>query len=116
MPIVELPPVAPKDLAMSSNQTPPSDTQPKILDFSKFKQKQETNSEFSRARKPLYLNSNNGKVSGTEDGAKSASSQDDFGDRLVKIRTSLDRINSLMADLKKLSTHREKEKEAAKTH
>jgi hypothetical protein len=44
------------------------------------------------------------------DGAKSAADKgEDFGDRLQKIRSSLERINSLMTDLKKLSTTRNKD-------
>jgi hypothetical protein len=93
---------------MSTNQTPSQET--KVLDFTAFKKKQEVNQEVSRGRKPLYINSEQGHVSGTAEGAKSASTGEDFGDRLQKIRTSLDRINNLMADLKKLSAHRDQNK------
>lgn len=94
---------------MSMNET--NSTDKKVLDFSAFKKKQEINSEFSRARKPLYVNSEDGRISGSAEGAKSdLSSTEDFGDRMQKIRSSLDRINSLMADLKKLSANRDKNK------
>ena len=94
---------------MSLNETPSTKT--KVLDFTSFKKKQDTNSEFSRARKPLYVNSDEGRISGSADGAKTgAPSGEDFGDRMQEIRSSLDRINSLMADLKKLSANREKDK------
>jgi predicted transcriptional regulator len=93
---------------MSSNTNIPTET--KILDFKSFKQKQETNNEFSRSRKPLYVNKEEGRISGNAEGAKSAADKgEDFGDRLQKIRSSLDRINSLMADLKKLSTNKSKD-------
>jgi hypothetical protein len=84
----------------------------KVLDFSAFKNKQTVNSEFSRSRKPLYVNQDEGKISGSSDSAVSAAdaSGEDFGERLLKIRASLDRINSLMANLKKLSTHRDSDK------
>lgn len=94
---------------MSTNLNDKSAPEKKVLDFTAFKKKQEVNSEFSRARKPLYVNNDEGRVSGTEDGAKNAASTEDFGDRLQKIRSSLDRINTLMSDLKKLSAHREKD-------
>lgn len=94
---------------MSIDLNDKSANQTKVLDFTAFKKKQDTNSEFSRARKPLYINNEDGRVSGTNEGAKNAASTDDFGDRLQKIRSSLDRINTLMADLKKLSAHREKD-------
>lgn len=95
---------------MSSNTNLPADSKTKVIDFKSFKQKQEINSEFSRSRKPLYVNNEEGRISGSASGAKSASDgNEDFGDRLHKIRSSLDRINALMADLKKLSTNRNKE-------
>lgn len=81
----------------------------KILDFSAFKNKQEINNEFSRSRKPLFVNSDKGNISGTNDRAQPVQASEDFGDRLQKIRSSLERINTLMADLKKLSTSREKD-------
>lgn len=89
---------------MTTNHTNPPET--KVLDFTAFKKKQEVNNEFSRARKPLFINDKEGLISGTEEGAKSASTED-YGDRLQKIRTSLDRINTLMSDLKKLSSNRD---------
>lgn len=92
---------------MSMNETPSN--QSKVLDFTAFKKKQDVNNEFARSRKPLYVNSEEGRISGNPDGAKSASQPEDFGDRMQKIRSSLDRINSLMADLKKLSANRDKE-------
>jgi hypothetical protein len=90
---------------MSSNSNHPTDPTVKVIDFKSFKQKQDVNNEVSRSRKPLFVNKDNGRISGTTSGAKSSDhGSDDFGDRLQKIRSSLDRINSLMADLKKLSS------------
>lgn len=96
---------------MSSKSPSPSEapTQSKILDFSAFKNKQDINKEFSRSRKPLFVNQDKGRISGSSDEAKSAQSNEDFGDRLQKIRSSLERINTLMADLKKLSSNRDKD-------
>jgi hypothetical protein len=96
----------------SPKATTEKSAEKKVLDFSAFKNKQNVNSEFSRSRKPLYVNQDEGKISGSADGAVSAAdaSSEDFGERLLKIRASLDRINSLMANLKKLSTHRDSDK------
>ena len=93
----------------SPENSAPKSTEKKVVDFSAFKNKQSVNNEFSRSRKPLYVNQDQGKISGSADGAVSAAdaSNEDFGERLLKIRASLDRINSLMANLKKLSTHRD---------
>ena len=96
---------------MSSTPSNPAEItkKGKILDFSAFKNKQEINNEFSRARKPLFVNSDKGSISGTSDRAQPVQASEDFGDRLQKIRSRLERINTLMADLKKLSTSREKD-------
>ena len=93
----------------SSEKSSEKSTEKKVVDFSAFKTKQNVKNEFSRSRKPLYVDQDEGKISGASDGAKSAAdnSNEDFGERLLKIRASLDRINSLMANLKKLSTHRD---------
>ena len=74
------------------------------------KNKDSINSEFSHSRKPLYVNTDDGRISGNPEVAVQGAQEGDLGDRLHKIRSSLDRINALMADLKKLSAHREKEK------
>jgi hypothetical protein len=96
---------------MSTNHTPSQETQKtKVLDFTAFKKKQAVNQEVARGRKPLYINHDEGRVSGTAASATAPSAGEDFGDRLQKIRASLDRINNLMADLKKLSAHRDQSK------
>ena len=83
----------------------------KVISFTDYKTKNAVNSEFSHARKPLYVNSDDNRISGKpESAASSTPASGDLGDRLHKIRSSLDRINTLMADLKKLSAHREKDK------
>lgn len=91
------------------SNTPQSTKPSKILDFSAFKNKQDVNNEFSRARKPLFVDSDKGQISGSSDSLKSTAAREDFGDRLQKIRSSLERINTLMADLKKLSSSRDKD-------
>ena len=70
----------------------------KVVSLTAFKKKKETRDEVSRGRKPLYMSHGDGQVSGRN------AASDDFGDRLGKIRSSLDRINNLMSELKKLSS------------
>lgn len=99
---------SPKSSANASQ--PNSETTSKVISFTAYKNKEAINKEFSHSRKPLYVNSDNGRISGNLEVATRGAPEGDLGDRLHKIRSSLDRINTLMADLKKLSAHREKEK------
>lgn len=96
-----------------STSLPSNQPTSKVISFNAYKNKDSINSEFSHSRKPLYVNTDDGRISGNPEvaaqGAQGAQ-EGDLGDRLHKIRSSLDRINALMADLKKLSAHREKEK------
>lgn len=75
----------------------------KVIELSAFKKKQETKNEISRNRKPLYVNEASGAVTGRPNAPKQDGKNGDFADRLVKIRGSLDRINQLMSEIKKLS-------------
>ena len=76
----------------------------KIVELSAFKKKRETAEQLARGRKPLYVDHGEGSVTGRPNAPKaSAGAEHDFGDRLTKIRGSLDRINQLMTELKKLS-------------
>lgn len=74
-----------------------------IINFFKYKErkveKKETANEFARGREPLYVSHQTGKVTGKE-------LEPNFGDRLSRIRNSLERINSLMAELKRTSNER----------
>lgn len=77
----------------------------KVVELSAFKKKRDTKEELARSRRPLFVNHSEGTVSGRPSNQKNASAAEggDFADRLVKIRGSLDRINQLMAEIKKLS-------------
>ena len=73
-----------------------------VIDLASFRKKKETESELARGRQPLYVSHLTGKIDAkagdqTEDAA-------DFGDLLQRIRTSLDKINRLMSELKRMST------------
>ena len=74
-----------------------------VVDLASFRKNKETKSEFARGREPLYVSHLSGKVGGNPSQKRPAESAD-FGDRLQRIRASLEKINRLMADLKKMST------------
>lgn len=76
--------------------TPP--TGENVIDMSSFRQKKATEQEFGRGRTPLYVSHLTGKVSG----GKPPSG--DLGERLQRIRASLEKINRLMKELKKMGS------------
>lgn len=73
-----------------------------VVSLANFRKKKETQEEFGRGREPLYVSHLTGKVTGTPH-MKRPESQD-FGDRLTRIRSSLEKINRLMSELKKMSS------------
>lgn len=91
------------EAAMTLEQTqsrPEKDA--KVLDLTKFRQKKETKDEFGRGREPLYSSHlNQNRPAAPSKAARGK--DDDFGDRLQRIRTSLDKINKLMGELRKMS-------------
>lgn len=85
----------------------PSKDQPvssgKVLDLGSFRKKKETKDEFARGREPLF-SSHLETPPSRQAGKRDAKKQDaDFGDRLNRIRSSLEKINRLMGELKKMS-------------
>ena len=75
----------------------------KIIDFSTFRRKKTEEQDLTRGRsKPLYVSHNEGTVT-TSPHADRSGKTEDFGDRVSRIKASLERINSLMAELKKMS-------------
>jgi len=83
----------------------------KIVEFAVFKKKRETKDALARGRKPLYVNHAEGSITGSSKANPLAANSEDFADRLVKIRGSLDRINQLMSEIKKLSVRNESKKD-----
>ena len=82
-----------------------------IVELNSFRKKKEIEQEVARGRKPLYLSHLDGKVTGSPH-FKRPEGQD-FGDRLQRIRTSLEKINRLMAELRRMSRQKEEEWENA---
>ena len=74
--------------------------QDNIVDLKKFREKKSLQDKVAPGRTPLYVSHLDGKVKGNPNRRPSS---EDFGDRLQRIRTSLEKINSLMAELKKQS-------------
>lgn len=72
-----------------------------VVDFNAFRRQKESEKEISRGRLPLHVSHLNGKVTGSPH-LKERDSEE-FGARMERIKTSLEKINQLMADLKKSS-------------
>lgn len=86
-----------------SSQNQSGSSNGKVLDLGSFRKKKETKNEFAPNRQPLY-SSHLGSTPDKAGGKRSTQTQDaDFGDRLHRIRLSLDKINRLMGELKKMS-------------
>lgn len=71
----------------------------KIIDLNKYKNQQITKKELTRNRQPLYISYLDGEIKGSPHFQRH--DDDDFADRIVRIKTSLEKINQLMKDLKK---------------
>jgi hypothetical protein len=76
----------------------------KIVDLASFKEKKQTTESLARGRQPLYLSHQDGKVTGSPH-FKEPVKNEDFSDRILRIRASLEKINNLMHELKKLSVN-----------
>lgn len=83
------------------NSQSPQNDEAKVFDFNAFKKKKSGDGELARGRSPLYMSHLEGKVTGSPHFKRPEAG--DFGDRLQRIRTSLEKINGLIAELKKMS-------------
>ena len=72
-----------------------------VIELSGFRKKKDTAEEFARGRNPLYVSHNTGKISGSKSGE---TEEENFGDRYSRIKASLEKINCLMSELKKISS------------
>ena len=73
----------------------------KVVDFNAFRRQKESEKEISRGRLPLHVSHLDGKITGSPHLKKKES--EEFGARMERIKSSLERINQLMSDLKKTS-------------
>jgi hypothetical protein len=76
-----------------------------VVDLKNFKRTRELEAQISKGRTPLHVSHIDGKVKGSPH--LRTQETDDFGDRMQRIRTSLEKINQLMADLKQTSKAKE---------
>lgn len=70
-----------------------------IVDLAEWKKRKETGENAP----PLYVNHSTGKVTGSPTPISPKKPEYDFGDRLQRVRSSLEKINRLMADLRQMS-------------
>ena len=77
-------------------------SQAAVVDLASFRKKKAVDQEFARDRQPLYVSHLTGKATGNPHAKRGETG--DFGDRLQRIRTSLEKINRLMGELKKMSS------------
>lgn len=78
-----------------------TESEKNVVDLASFRKKKETDGEFARGREPLYVSHLEGKVTGSPNTKRPDG--EGFGDRLTRIRSSLEKINRLMTDLKRMS-------------
>jgi len=70
-----------------------------VVDLTVFKRNKDAQVDLTRGRTPLHVSHIDGKVKGSPHFRRPEA--DDFGDRMQRIKTSLDKINQLMTELKK---------------
>ncbi len=74
----------------------------KVVDLTHFRKTKQTQVDLARSRKPLYLSHAGKSVSGEKSGFQ-FKQDGTFAERLVRIKSSLEKINNLMEELKRLS-------------
>jgi len=77
----------------------------KVFNLAAYREKKEAEDEMSRGRVPLHVSHLDGNVKGSPHFKRPEA--EDFGDRMQRIKTSLEKINELMAELKKSSRDRD---------
>ena len=94
----------------SDDQGSPRSAATNVVDLSAFRRQKSTADELTRGgRRPLYVSHGSGQISGLPgtDQATPAAEGAHFGDRLQRIRSSLEKINRLMSDLRRMSTEQQ---------
>jgi hypothetical protein len=76
-----------------------NDVPANVVDFTVFKRNKDAETDLARGRTPLHVSHIDGKVKGSPHFRRPEA--DDFGDRMQRIKTSLEKINQLMTELKK---------------
>ncbi|MEZ4741155.1 MAG: hypothetical protein R3B45_01685 [Bdellovibrionota bacterium] len=89
---------------MESNHLDPK-SNAKVLNLAHFRKKKKEEETLSRGRKPLYISHTERKITSKPGN----NGNEDFSDRVSRIKASLERINTLMSELKKMSLMSEKD-------
>jgi len=82
-----------------------NDKSSNVVDLKNFKRTRELETQIGRGRTPLHVSHIDGKVKGSPH--LKSQETDDFGDRMQRIRSSLEKINQLMVDLKNTNPSKE---------
>lgn len=85
-----------------------------VLDLQAFREKKKIEDDVSRGRTPLYVSHLDGSVKGSPHFKGPAGDQNDFASRMQRIKASLEKINSLMAELKNNKEEEEKVEKSSK--
>lgn len=72
-----------------------------VVDFANFKRSKEVEESFGRGRTPLHVSHLEGSKESPHLSPSRRSDAGDFGERMRRIKASLEKINQLMMDLKK---------------
>ena len=75
-------------------------TDDNVLDFNKFRDKKKQEENYAWGRKPLVVSHLDGIIKGSPHFMRPDQS-DSFSERIQRIKQSLEKINSLMAELKR---------------
>ena len=78
----------------------------RVISLKDFRSKKSLEEDFADGRTPLFVSHLDGKIKGSPH--LNRGDAEDFGDRLTRIRSSLERINKLMTDIKKTSGEAQK--------
>ncbi len=81
-----------------------SDTQNNVIDLNRFRDKKKHQNEVNGGRKPLFVSHVEGVIKGSPHLSRPDAEQ--FGSRIERIKQSLEKINMLMAELRKQSEDR----------
>lgn len=76
-----------------------------IVDFNKFRLKKAAEKALAEGKVPLFVDRSKGTISGPPSGQSPDS--DDFKERMMRIKASLEKINALMGELKKQTNKKE---------
>src|SRR4051812_35301970 len=90
------------DQKFGPGENHPQNVSQNIVSLDAFRRKKAADQDLTRGRRPLYVSHLEGRVSDSPL-QKNAREEGDFAGRIERIKTSLNKINRLMAELKRMS-------------